>query len=83
MRDLRRWTIAASLAALAGAGAAYLARGGRVRSAEAELTAGDHAEPLSQPSDDARDALDAARARLRARAEELRREIEDAGGGSA
>lgn len=77
VRALHRWTIAAGLAALAGASAAYVrhgASGGKDGSADDAVDSGP-AEPQGA-SPDAREALDAARARLRARAEELHREIE-------
>lgn len=77
VRDLHRWTIAAGLAALAGASAAYVRRGGSNRGDESVEGMADSGPPEPEAaSPDAREALDAARARLRARAEELHREIE-------
>ncbi|MGI9539600.1 MAG: hypothetical protein ACR2N6_05570 [Miltoncostaeaceae bacterium] len=78
MRALQRWTIAAGLAALAGAGAAYVRHGasGDGGDGPAEDSVEIGASDAGAASPDAREALDAARARLRARAEELHREIE-------
>ena len=81
---MRRWTMwaASALAAVgAGAGLAVARRREAAPTPPATLPAqAVPGPPEPQPADDPQAALDAARTRLRERADELRRQIEGSGG---